>query len=252
MLKLNDISVGFGAALISNVTAQINMGELVVLIGPNGAGKSCLIHSIINQIPLLKGKIEFNDFPLHLASDIERAKILSIVLSSSPNFGKIKVTEIVSLGRSPYTNYWGKLTKTDHELIDHSISLVKGDSLREKFWFQLSDGEKQKILLAKALCQETPLLILDEPASHLDPINKLEFLSLLKDICAKHGKGILFSSHDLDFSLKIAKSIWIINSHHEFKSVDFSTLAKQDLINSTFPHSCYYFDYEKTQFVIKD
>ncbi len=195
--------------VLNNINVELKKGEMVCLVGENGIGKSTLLRTICGVQPTLDGRIMIYNKPLHRYSALELARSISLVLTDPVFAGNLRVEELVSLGRHPYTNWLGDLTKTDKEKIEWSMSIAGVTELRNHLIGEISDGQFQKVLIARALAQDGDIIILDEPTAHLDLTNKISILKLLKDLSVQTGKSILMATHELEFSFQIADRIWI-------------------------------------------
>ena len=213
MMQVKGLAVGYGngsVPLHSNIDIEVNEGEFICLLGPNGAGKSTLIKTLAGFLKPIQGDVFFNGCSLKQLSESDRSKLVSVVLTDRLQVPNLTVFELVALGRTPYTGFFGKLTPEDVELVNNAISRVGLANYRHKPIDKMSDGERQKAMIAKALVQETPFIILDEPTAFLDLPAKLEIMQLLKRLSCEHGRGILLSTHDLEMALQIADKIWLL------------------------------------------
>lgn len=197
-----------------DINASLFSRELTCLLGPNGAGKSTLLKTLTTFIPPLKGEIFILNKSLKDYSEADLAKIIGVVLTDKLSINDMTVEELVALGRSPYTGFWGKLTSHDRTVIDESISLVGIDNLRLRSVRTLSDGERQKVMIAKALAQETPIIFLDEPTAFLDYPSKVEIMQLLQRLSRERNKTVFLSTHDLELALQIADKVWLLDKSH--------------------------------------
>lgn len=196
------------------VTASLRSGELTCLLGPNGAGKSTLLKTLSAFQPPLSGKILIEGKDLTEYRPEELAKVIGVVLTERLSLTNMSVEELIGLGRSPYTGFWGALTDRDREIVDEAISLVRIDDLRHRTVNTLSDGERQKVMIAKALAQETPVIFLDEPTAFLDYPSKVEIMQLLQSLSRMKDKTVFLSTHDLELALQIADRVWLIDKPH--------------------------------------
>lgn len=218
-IKIENLSTGYVSkhrtnVVARNISASINSGELTCLLGANGAGKSTLLHTLSGFLPKLSGNIEIMGKDIARYSDAALARVISVVLTEKCVLRNMTVTEMVGLGRSPYTGFWGTLTKSDLEIVNRSISCVGIEALAERMMHTLSDGEKQKVMIAKALAQETPVIFLDEPTAFLDFPSKVDMMQLLHRLSRETGKTIFMSTHDLELALQIADKVWMIDKEH--------------------------------------
>ncbi|MCF0179460.1 MAG: ABC transporter ATP-binding protein [Bacteroidales bacterium] len=201
-LCLRNVSIGYSASLVSNIDAELHSGEFVCLIGRNGSGKSTLLKTLAGLMPPLKGECKLVSCDKEIRS--------SIVLSHLPDLPNTTVFEFVSYGRLPHLNIFSKLRQEDIEATEQAIRQVGIETLSKKKIMQISDGERQKANIARALAQGSEFLFLDEPSAFLDYPSKHELMLLLKDLAHSHHKAILLSSHDLDLVNKYADTIWEI------------------------------------------
>lgn len=206
------ISAGKGGKiLIEDFSGKINAGELIALTGLNGAGKSTLLFCLCGLSSPVKGRIEINGKDLHASSVQEKSRLCSIVFTSQENIPWMDVYSFVASGRAPYTNLIGSLSAEDKNIVDKIILQTGLEDFSERFIQTLSDGEKQRCLIARALVQDTPFILLDEPTAFLDIRNKKQMMELLRELSSVHQKAILFSTHDIHLAKKYSHSIWWIN-----------------------------------------
>lgn len=213
-LSTTDLVIGYKSksktAIAGPLNFQFPRSALIGLIGINGIGKSTLIKTLSGLLPPLEGSVEVNNQSIYSLSPQERAKHISLVLTDKINGGLATIEEIVKMGRYPYTNWQFALSNKDHEIIQSAITSVGLDGKQQELFSQLSDGNKQKVMIAKALAQDTPLLILDEPTVHLDIKNRFIILELLQSLTQNHQKTILFSGHDLDYMISVCDSFMLM------------------------------------------
>ncbi|MCM1076739.1 MAG: ABC transporter ATP-binding protein [Bacteroides sp.] len=233
-----------------NIDASLFSGELTCLLGPNGAGKSTLLRTLSAFLPPLSGKIMIERRNLTSYKDSELAKVIGVVLTEKLSLSNMSVYELVGMGRSPYTGFWGHLTSSDKEVIDESISLVKIDKLRDRMIQTLSDGERQKVMIAKALAQETPIIFLDEPTAFLDYPSKVEIMQLLQNLSRVKNKTVFLSTHDLELALQIADKIWLIDKTHGVKIGTPEDLSINGYMGTFFEREGIKFDLESGLFRI--
>lgn len=194
-----------------NLTATLFGSELTCLLGQNGAGKSTLLRTLAGFQRPLTGSIEIEGKPLSDYTSNELARTVSVVLTEKPVLENMDVETLIGLGRSPYTGFWGRPSKADREAVDRAISLIGIEALRHRMMQSLSDGERQKAMIAKALAQATDVIYLDEPTAFLDYPSKVEIMLLLHSLAHKMGKTIFMSTHDLDMALQMSDRIWLID-----------------------------------------
>lgn len=217
-LELIDATIGYKAKSKTTVVAEgingaFGTGELVSLIGRNGCGKSTLLRTIAGFQPLLSGRIMQEGKDIGEYSIQERARMLSIVTTHNEQVPNMTVYDLVALGRSPYTGFWGRLRTEDKEVIEESIRMVGVESYRDRIAMTLSDGERQKVLIAKAIAQETTVIVLDEPTSFLDYPSKVKTMQLLAKLAHDCKKTIIVSTHDLEQALQFSDTIWLLDEH---------------------------------------
>lgn len=210
-----NMTVGYdGVALIRDIQIEIKRGEILTLIGPNGAGKSTILKSIIGQLSLLNGKVQLEEVCINRLSEKERAKRLSVVLTERIHPEMMTCEEVVAMGRYPYTGRLGILSETDKKAVQRAMETVRTEELAEKEFLTLSDGQKQRILLAKAIAQDPDVLVLDEPTSFLDVRYKLEFLSVLQEMTKKKNLTVIMSLHELDLAERISDKILCVKGEY--------------------------------------
>ncbi len=192
-----------------DLSLSIRPGEIVMLMGPNGSGKSTLMHTMAGLLPPLVGEVELGEKPLSSLTMKEVARQLSLVLTERIPAGNMDVWEVVTIGRYPYTGFRGVLSAEDKRICEEALATCRLTELRERIFDTLSDGEKQRVMIARALAQETPLILLDEPTAHLDLPSRLEVTTMLRTLAHKLGKSILISTHELDLALGWADTIWL-------------------------------------------
>ena len=218
-IELKGLSIGYQSKrkkkiIADSISATIYSGELTCLLGANGVGKSTLLRTLTAFQPKLSGNIYINGEEIKNYSEKKLAKLVSVVLTEKPDIKNMSVTELIGLGRSPYTGFWGTLSKADKAIVDKSIELVHIENLSERMVDTLSDGERQKVMIAKALAQETPIVLLDEPTAFLDFPSKVEIMQLLHQLSRKTNKTIFLSTHDLELALQIADKIWLMDKQN--------------------------------------
>lgn len=213
-----NLKVGYEKRIVvDGVNIDLNRGEILCLLGPNGCGKSTVLKTITDHIKRIDGSIAILGKELNTLCNKEMAKQMSVVLTNKVAPDMMTSEEIVATGRYPYTNYLGKLTDRDLKVIDESIRVVKGENLRYKEFRSLSDGEKQRIMIARAICQESDIMVLDEPTSFLDIRFKVELLNILRKLSLDRGKTIIMSLHEIDLVPKIADKVLLIKNGSVYK-----------------------------------
>ena len=208
ILKIQDLSVGYSKPVCAQITARVQKGELVGLTGKNGSGKSTLIRSLLGLESILSGEIFLLEENLKNWDVKKRAQKMAVVFSRLNQVPAIPVFDLVALGRLPYRNNFSKLSVKDIELINHSIALVGIEKLQDKFSNQLSDGQLQMVMIARALAQDTEVVIMDEPTSHLDIENQFKIFELIHKLSQETGKTFIVASHQIEMVLQNATQIW--------------------------------------------
>jgi iron complex transport system ATP-binding protein len=199
MLQVNSLSVSYGKReALKDVSLSVSPGEIVALIGPNGAGKSTLIKAVSGVVPIKGGNVQYDGQSLTDLSHMKRARILAVVSQAKQLGGAFSVEEAVMLGRTPYMNWLGQPCEDDRNIVERAMTLTQIGDLRDRHLAELSGGEQQRVYLARALAQDTPLLLLDEPTTHLDLQHQVSFLSLVRDLVLKNELGALIALHDLN------------------------------------------------------
>ena len=230
---LENLSIGYRTKAGTRVVAEglqaaVCSGELTCLLGANGIGKSTLLRTLSAFQPALSGEVliaasgnsSASDIsltshllPLTSLSDKELSRLIGVVLTEKPDIRNMTVRELVALGRSPYTGFWGTLHDQDWQVVDEAIDAVRIGQLRERMVHTLSDGERQKVMIAKALAQQTPIIFLDEPTAFLDFPSKVEMMQLLRRLAKEGQKTIFLSTHDFELALQVADRLWLMEAN---------------------------------------
>lgn len=209
-MKTTNLKVGYGRKVVlDGLNLELAPGDLTVLIGANGSGKSTLLRTITGLQPPLAGEVNIGGKRLDSLPARELAKHLSIVLTDRNGGGGLRVRELVAVGRHPYSGYMGGMSTADNEAVDAAVAAVGLGHKASDFVSSLSDGERQKAMIARALAQNTRIIVLDEPTSFLDVSARFDIMNLLGDIAAG-GKAILLSTHDIASALTVADTVWAI------------------------------------------
>lgn len=255
ILKTEQLSIGYKtkkktSVIASNINIELKQGELIGLVGANGIGKSTLLRTLTNVQPKLNGEININSKPLIEYGSVELAKVLSLVLTETVSSKNLSVFELIALGRQPYTNWVGNLSNSDIATIDKAISQTNIEDLKNKKCFELSDGQLQKVMIARALAQDTNLIILDEPTSHLDMYHKAYILKLLQKLAKETNKTILFSSHEIDLAIQLCDSLIVMSDKNCIQNTP-DNLINQGAFNTLFPDDLIVFDQKTKSFRVK-
>ena len=211
-MKLHQLSIGYPHKVIGqNLSAQLSEASLTALVGVNGAGKSTLLRTLTGEQKPIAGEVLLSGIPIQSYSRCERARQIAVVLTQRVEASQMLAEEVVALGRLPYTNLMGSLKTADLEVVNHAIRVTGITHLRQRRIGSLSDGERQRVMLAKALAQETPFILMDEPTAFLDYPSRTETFMLLRKLAHEERKSILLSTHDLDLALKCCDHIWLLD-----------------------------------------
>ena len=221
-ITLSNLTVGYQqtrrtpTAVLAGLNATLCSGRLTCLVGANGIGKSTLLRTLAAFQPPIAGQMHYlsdeQAAPINLAtlSQARLARLVSVVLTAKPSVENLSVEQVVALGRSPYTNIWGTLRAEDHRMVEWAMDVVGITGLRHRLVQTLSDGERQKMMIAKALAQDTPVILLDEPTAFLDYKSKVEVLDLLARLAHQTNKMVLLSTHDLEQAVHAADALWVV------------------------------------------
>ncbi|ARV08867.1 ABC transporter ATP-binding protein [Winogradskyella sp. PC-19] len=254
ILKTQNLSIGYKTKkneiiVASNINFELHKGQLIGLVGANGIGKSTLLRTLIKVQQSLSGTIFLNGKDLKQSTNTELAKQLSIVLTEQLTSKNLSVYELVALGRHPYTNWIGNLSDEDTIKINDAIDLVNISELKDKKCFELSDGQLQKAMITRALAQDTDIIVLDEPTTHLDMYHKAYILKLLQRLAKETGKTILFSSHEIDLAIQLCDTM-IVMTDKDIICNQPSSLIENGVFNSLFPKDMIAFDTKTGSFKI--
>lgn len=238
-LQAKALSIGYPAkpkakTLASDLDFALRAGEFVCLLGPNGSGKSTLIRTLSGMQTPLSGNIELAGQNILEITPRERAKAISVVLTESTPIGMLDVYSFVSLGRHPYSGWFGGLTTHDKEQIEWALKAVGAEQFATRQVAELSDGERQKISIARALAQEAKVMLLDEPTAFLDLPRKAELMRLLKNLAHEQKLSLLLSTHDLDLALRFADKVWVLSEDGELTQGAPESLSKDETLAKAF------------------
>jgi ABC-type cobalamin/Fe3+-siderophores transport systems, ATPase components len=255
-IKLRDLTIGYSSKKTENIVAKsifadICGGELTGLFGANGVGKSTLLRTLSAFQPSLSGDIIIQGKTLKEYTEKELSLMIGLVLTEKIDGRNMSVRELVSLGRSPHTGFWGNLSSEDCRIVEEAIYLVKIDNLADRQIYTLSDGERQKVMIAKALAQQTPIILLDEPTAFLDFQSKVEILRLLHQLSKEADKTIFLSTHDVELFLQIADKIWLMDKEHGIRIGSPDELATDGTLSAFFSHKDIQFDAANKSFRVR-
>ncbi len=254
LLSTSNLSIGYQSKKEKNIIAEnLNLtfeeGKLISLVGANGIGKSTLLRTVTGIQKQLFGTVTLNEKDIRHYDSLSLAQNLSLVLTEKLPPSNLTVFELIALGRQPYTNWLGKLSEEDLEKINQAIALTHVEHFIDKKHHEISDGQLQIVLIARALAQDTPLIILDEPTTHLDLFHKVSVFKLLKKLSQETNKCILFSTHDIDLAIQLSDEM-IVMSESSVEQDQPCNLITKGIFNTLFKDSSITFDGEKGKFVI--
>ena len=246
VLQGRDVSIGYQnkkqrIVVHSHLNFSLYQGELTCLLGANGSGKSTLLRTVSSIQPILQGNISLLNKSLNEYTERERSRTIGVVLTEKTQTGGLTVYELVALGRQPHTGFFGRLNDTDKSLVTHAIEAVGIQHLTRSYMAELSDGERQKAFIAKALVQECPLILLDEPTAFLDVVSRIEIMTLLRKLAREEKKAILLSTHDIDQALLLADRLWLLRPKEGITCGVTEDLILANQLDSLFPttHICF-------------
>lgn len=254
LLTTHNLSIGYQnkkkvSTVYNNINICLKKGQLTAIVGANGIGKSTLLKTITGIQKPVKGTVHLNQKILHNISTNNLAQNLSVVLTEKLPPSNLTVYELIALGRQPYTNWIGNLTDTDTEKINEAVALTQTEHLLNKKHFEISDGQLQIVLIARALSQDTPLIILDEPTTHLDLPHKISLIKLLKKLTHEANKCILYSTHDIDLAIQLSDEIIVMTPDAILQDTPCNHISKGNF-NALFNDDSIVFDSQKGKFVI--
>lgn len=248
-IELRNLSIGYQTkhgvrTVAQGINGTLHSGELTCLLGANGVGKSTLLRTLSAFQHKTDGEILLEGREIASYTDKELSREIGVVLTEKPDVRNMTVRELVSLGRSPYTGFWGNYSKEDLHIVDEAIELVNIGPLSRRMVHTLSDGERQKVMIAKALAQQTPVIFLDEPTAFLDYPSKVEVLQLLRRICREAAKTIFLSTHDVELALQLADTIWLMTRGEPIAIGSPRALAQQGILSRFIEQKDIVFDRE--------
>lgn len=225
-----------------NLDIALYAGELTCLLGANGAGKSTLLRTLSGSQPSLSGDVWVNGTLLKGMSRHNLSRTIGLVLTDKTAIGGLTVREVVALGRQPHTGFFGRLSAHDKEVVDQSLEACGIADKQSRYMASLSDGERQKVMIAKALAQECPIVLLDEPTAFLDIVSRIEVMSLLHRIAVEHHRAILLSTHDIEQALVLSDRLWLLSRENGLVTGVTEDLILSGGFNNLFPHTEIHFD----------
>ena len=255
-IQIENLTIGYVSGrekieVQKNICGTLSGGEFTCLLGPNGAGKTTLLRTLSGLQPALNGVFQIDHHDISSMSNSELSHYLSIVLTEKPSLSNMTVEQLIGLGRSPYTGFWGRLADKDRKAVVRAMEMTDTVPLSGRLVDSLSDGERQRVMIAKALAQETPAIFLDEPTAFLDYPSKAEMMILLRNLAHDKGLIILQSTHDVNMALAVADKIWLADKHHGFYIGTPRELADSGLLQKFFLRDGLIFDENMLEFRIK-
>ena len=253
-IQITDLSTGFhlkkGVTKIlhNDLNFSLQRGEVVCILGPNGAGKSTLLKTLLGFEKALLGDVYFGSQSLDELTIKEISRIVSVVLTEKIDDYYLTAYEIVTTGRYPYGSFLGKITENDIAIIDHAFEKVGISWLAQQNFYTLSDGEKQKVMIARAIAQDTPFIFLDEPVAYIDSPSKIGIMQLLKYLSKELDKGILMATHDLDSALHYSDRLWLLGKDKKWTEGKPDELVSTGVINDYFDQDNVTFNAERERF----
>ncbi|GEE01332.1 hypothetical protein nbrc107696_17780 [Gordonia spumicola] len=254
-LELHRLTVGYrgrrGRTVASDLSAVAETGRLTSLIGPNGAGKSTLLRTVCGLQPPLSGTATLADgTDVSSMKAAELARRVAVVTTDTVEPGRLTAREVAALGRTPYLSPTGRLSDVDRRRTDDALAAVRAKHLADRQFHDLSDGERQRVLAARALAQEPELLVLDEPTSHLDAPSRVEFLDLLATLAREQGIAVLMSSHELELVMRLSDEVWLLRTDGTMITGTPGELADDGSVSAAFDRGRLRFDADRLAFVI--
>lgn len=256
ILSIDKLTTGYKSKkrrqhISESLQLSIQRGELVALLGPNGCGKSTLLRTIAALQKPIAGSVFIDKQDILKLRSKEKARLLSLVLTENINSANLIVQDLVGVGRYPHTGAMGVLTPKDKQVIRESLEECGVAHYAECMYAELSDGEKQRVMIARALAQDTPLMMLDEPTAHLDLPNRVELMKMLRDLTKETQKAVLLSSHELDLALQWCDTIWLMNKFGEVTIGTPEDLVLNGTFSTIFGNKSFFFDMNTASFKMK-
>ena len=255
IISTDNLSIGYKTKkeitiIAEQLNLKLNAGKLITLVGANGIGKSTLLRTLTGIQKPLSGTVILNEKNINSFDKLSLAKELSLVLTENLPPSNLTVFELVALGRQPYTNWLGNLSEEDVEKVNAIMQLTQTENLANKMHFEISDGQLQKVMIARALAQETSIVILDEPTTHLDLFHKVAVFKLLKKLSKETNKCILFSTHDIDLAIQLSDEMIVMTEKNIIQDQPCNLISK-GIFNSLFNDKSITFDETKGKFIIQ-
>ena len=249
VIQGQDLSIGYRTGKLEKIVHehlnfQLHAGELTCLLGANGTGKSTLLRTLSASQPALGGALDILGKPLAEYTEKERSRTIGVVLTDKTFAGGLSVYELVGLGRQPHTGFFGRLSKEDKRIIEEAMENVGIAHKARSYTAELSDGERQKVMIAKALVQECPLILLDEPTAFLDVVSRIEIMHLLHRLAVEQQKAILLSTHDIEQALVLSDKLWLLSKEHGLQTGVTEDIILNHQMENLFDRKDIRFDYD--------
>ena len=249
VISAQDLCIGYRTGkkekrVHEHLSFELHAGELTCLLGANGAGKSTLLRTLSASQPALEGDLLMMGKSLSDYSEKERSRTIGVVLTDKTFAGGLSVYELVALGRQPHTGFFGRLTKEDKRIVEEAMENVGIAHKAKSYTAELSDGERQKVMIAKALVQECPLILLDEPTAFLDVVSRIEIMHLLHRLAVEQNKAILLSTHDIEQALVLADKLWLLTKGKGLQCGVTEDIILNHHMDELFTHKDIRFDYD--------
>jgi iron complex transport system ATP-binding protein len=257
VVTLQHLSTGYplgrGArVLLDGLDVTLNAGEFTVLVGPNGAGKSTLLRTMAGLQPALAGRVLLDGDDIHHLAPRTRAQRLAVVLTQHIRVWGLTARQLVAFGRHPHTGALGRLTAADEAAIDRALEATASTELADQPVAELSDGERQRVMVARALAQEPRAMMLDEVTAFLDLPHRVDVLLLLRRLARTTGRALLLSTHDLELAIKTADRLWVVKPGGVFVAGTPAELSRAGVFDALFASDSLYFDRGRGQFAVRD
>ncbi len=246
-IDIRNLSIGYNSkngrkTVAENLNTALYQGELTCLLGVNGIGKSTLLKTLSGFLDRIGGDILINDRNIDSFSEKDLSMQVSIVLTEKVMIQNMTARELIGMGRSPYNGFWGRISKDDEKIVEQCIEMVNINHLKNRYIDNLSDGERQKVMIAKALAQDTSIILLDEPTAFLDFPSKVEIVHLLHRLTRETNKSIFLSTHDLELALQSADKLWLMDKNSKIHIGSPEDLALEGVLSSFFYKKGIFFD----------
>jgi len=253
MLSVEELVIGYGTTRVAGpLDVQLAAGEFACLLGPNGSGKSTLLRTLAAMQPPLAGRLRIGDDDVAGLSALERARCIAIVLTERPATGLLRARELVELGRLPHTDWSGRLRDEDHAAVDAALGAVGAQQFANRYVADLSDGERQRIWLARALAQQPKVILLDEVLAFLDLPGRVQTMHLLRRIAREQNLAVLLSCHDLELALHAADKLWIHLPGGQLRAGNAQAIIADGSLQLAFEQKGVRYDTATSRFVVHE